>query len=188
MKDARLQSGVGGVFNWEFDGQFGPIDESFETALKNTAIVRIKAAAPGMVSETRVLRGAQATIHLWPARVWGGVLLDGNQKPVAGVTLKLNAVHPPDVAAAEGKFASFLNPALAVEDTLAQTDANGRWNFLGMPARGNAELEIDAPRYATRKLSLSIGEGDAAPIVVRKAPRSPAPCERPMARLWSAPL
>ena len=168
MKEARPQNGVGGVFNWEFDGQFGPIDESFETALKNTAIVRIKAAAPGMVSETRVLRGAQTTIHLWPARVWGGVLLDQNQKPVAGVTLNLKEVHPPDVAAAEGRFASFLNPALAVEDTLTQTDANGRWDFLGMPARGSAELEIDAPRYATRKLSLSIGEGDAAPIVVQE--------------------
>ena len=174
MREARAQSGRDGSFVWEWDGQFGLVnadllERDFRAALGIDGLLRVKAMAPGMVAETRLLQEGQTTIRLQPARAWSGLVLDQNQKPVAGVTLKLEGVQPPEVIRSGRLVNRYLDPFLSVEDAIALTNDEGRWSLLGLPARGNAQILVADERFATQKLSLLIGEGDAAPIVLQQS-------------------
>ena len=171
MADARGQCGQGGVFAWEWNGQFGPIDKDIRKAVETRGLLRVKATAPGMVPETRVLRAGQTTIHLQPARAWSGLLLDQNRQPIAGVTLKLERVQPPEATAGSELLESYLDPFLSVDDKIALTDEQGRWTLLGLPARGVAQFSVDEPRFVTQKFSVPINEGDAAPIILQQGAR-----------------
>ena len=90
-------------------------------------------------------------------------MLDVNQKPLAGVTLKLGLVTAP--VAQNTALANPQDAYLSVDDKITVTDANGRWTLAGLPARGVAELTVDDPRFGRQKFPLTIDAGDAAPII-----------------------
>lgn len=157
-KEAHDQAGVAGVFAWNWDGDFAdarPIGEK--------QFLRVRVEAPGMAPQFQILRQGKTTIALQPTRPWSGLVFDQNQKPVAGVTLKLGDVTAPAIAGVEESPSANFDVA---KQTVV-TDANGRWTFAGVPARGVAAVTLADPRFAHQRLMLTIGENDAAPIYVK---------------------
>lgn len=155
----REQTGVAGVFAWDWDGDFAdkrPVGEK--------SLLRVRVAAPGMAPQFQIVDGPKSTIALQPLRVWSGVVLDQSQKPVAGATLKLGEVTLPSEKDDDEDARDIV---VDIAGQTAVTDAAGRWSFEGLPARGAAQLTLRAPNYASQRLTLTLGEGEAAPIFVK---------------------
>ena len=158
----REQSGAGGVFRWEWDGDFDD-----KRPLGERQFLRVRVSAPGMATQLDWIQRGQTTVRLMPTRSWGGTVVDKNQKPVAGVTLQLGRVTPATVAQAKPQDEGY-GAFVALDNTTAVTDADGRWSVPGLPARGTIIVEVDDERFVKESLELAIGEGDAAPILVKE--------------------
>ncbi len=150
------QPGANGVFAWNWDGDFAD-----KRPLGEKRFLRVRVEAPGMAPQIQIVKQGQTTIALQKARSWGGVVLDEKQQPVAGATLKLGEVKPPDLPSEE--FSTFLE----VAPQTVVTDAQGRWTMVGLPARGTAFVSLIDPRFARTRVLLTIGESDAAPIFAK---------------------
>jgi tetratricopeptide (TPR) repeat protein len=112
---------------------------------------------------------AATTVHAqaWRgnARLQGTVVDQKSGQPIAGakVALRLKANGGPDLT----------------------TNAQGKWSVLGLGS-GNWDIDVTAPGYSTKALSLSIAEGqrlapmkiELEPTVVEEAP--PPPAEAPV--------
>ncbi len=161
MPAATEQTGVAGVFTWDWDGDFAD-----KRPLGQKPFLRVRVEAPGLAPQFQVIQKGQTTIQLRATRAWSGVVFDENQKPLAGAKVTLGNVSP---ALEEPKAADdeLLGAFISVKDNVATTDANGRWTFAGVPTQGRADVTVSAPNYVSQRVSLSIGEGDATPIYLK---------------------
>ena len=156
----RPQIGDGGVFAFDWDG-----DLADKRPYGEKRLLRVRIEAPGMAPQLQIIRAAKTTIALQPSRDWSGVVLDQDQKPVAGVTLKLGEVTLP---APTSEASEFLSDAVAdVGPQTVVTDAGGRWTMKGLPARGNARVTLEDARFIGQRLQMKLGDGEAAPIFVK---------------------
>ena len=159
---ADVAAGADGVFRWEWGGAF----DAAEVPSAARRQLHVKVSAPGMVVQHRLLKREQTTIVMQAAREWSGVVLEQNQKPVAGVTLQLTGF---DQETAENAGDSGGNRFyFSGDEQTAVTDANGRWTMKGLPLRGKARVTIRDARVVSERLDLAIGEGEAAPIYLKQ--------------------
>ena len=170
LPEPRDISGQNGHFAWEWDGAFPAKDAPFDV---NRKFVVARIAAPGMATQTRFINKAETTIHLGAGRVWGGQILDADEKPVAGVTVRLSrweAVKDGDAPAADPddprEIASYSEWGKKGNRS-AISDANGRWQLDAMPAEAQASVALSDPRFVSKTYALTIGAGDAPPLFVR---------------------
>ena len=171
---AREVTGENGLFRFERDSEFvvGKPDFNAPETLTKSAYLWARVAAPGMTTETRLIRQSDTTIHLQAGRVWGGVVLDADEKPVAGVTIEINSwsvgtreIFNPfeDDTTEQAGFSGY-----GTEWKLrTQTDAQGRWQFDALPARGRASLLLSDTRFISKVVDVSIGPLDAPPLFAR---------------------
>ena len=144
----------------------------FTPGIGNSTLLYARLSAPGLTTETRLIRKPATTVGLRSGRSWGGVVLDAAQKPVAGVTVEVArwsvggklGINPFfDDATENAGFVSY-NESWKLA---AQTDAAGRWRLDGLPASGRAEVKISDPRFVGKGVEVRIREGDAPPLFVR---------------------
>ena len=154
------QTGVAGVFAWNWDGDFAD-----KQSVGKKPFLRVRVQAPGMASQFQVIQKGQTTIHLQKTRSWSGVVFDPNQKPLAGAVITLSSVTP--ALEEPGEKDELLGAFVAVENKTAVTDANGRWTFEGLPTTGRATIAFSAPNFASQRIELPLGDGDAAPIYAK---------------------
>ncbi len=161
MPQVTEQSGVAGVFRWDWDGDFAD-----KRPVGQKPFLRVRVEAPGLAPQFQVIQKGQTTIRLQTTRNWNGVVFDQNQKPLAGAEIKLGTVSP---ALEEPTKADdeLLGAFIPIEDNAVTTDANGRWAFAGVPMQGRADVNVSAPNFVSQRVSLAIGEGDAAPIYLK---------------------
>ncbi len=154
------QTGANGVFKWNWDGDFAD-----KRAVGEKPFLRVRVEAPGLAPQFQVIQKGQTTIRLQTTRSWSGVVFDQEQKPLAGAKITLGTVTP--ALEEPGIKDELLGAFIPVENSVATTDANGRWTVAGVPMRGRADVTFSAPNFVSQRVSLSIGEGDAAPIYAK---------------------
>ena len=170
LPEPREISGQNGHFTWEWDGAFPAKDAPFDA---NRKFVVARLAAPGMATQTRFINKAETTVHLGAGRVWGGQILDADEKPVAGVTVRLSRweavkdgdtpVEDPDDPREIASYSEWGKKG----NRSAISDANGRWQLDAMPATAQASVALSDPRFVSKTYELPIGAGDAPPLFVR---------------------
>ncbi len=110
---------------------------------------------PGMVVATQNLVAGDNEIALQAAQTWGGVALDEEQKPVAGVKIVLSGF-----SADGGGKSTALGKSMQLETT---TGEDGKWSFSNVPRAGTARVGVEDPRFVRETLNLSLAA--AAPPV-----------------------
>ena len=178
----RDVTGTNGRFDFEWDGTFPekklpnqlltPADiEEYQTR----RYLYVRVSAPGWATETRSIKAAQTVVHLQPGRAWSGLILDADEKPVAGVPLIINNWRVPrdadqtpdvfnDLDATALELASF-NALSSQWQLKATTDANGRWKMDGLPARAQVSLALDDARFVKKSYTLSLRPDIEAPAL-----------------------
>lgn len=169
----RAVDGQNGRFRFEWDGAFATKDAPIAVEKRRYIFVRVE--APGRATETRAILKADTTIHLQSGRSWGGVVLDADEKPVAGVAVRLDSWSLPGkmdrvptanaaTAPESPGFNAFASDDWAVRAT---TDAAGRWQMDGLPTNALAKVTLDDPRWVKKSYALRIGAGEAPPLFVK---------------------
>ena len=158
-----------GTFNFDWDKALLAPDAPLETRIKATNILWARISAPGMATQTRRVSAAQTTIHLTTGRAWSGAVRDQNDQPVAGVRVQLKGwtldENPDarDINARDVQAENFqtVDAAWAIKSV---TDAQGRWQFDSVPARGLAVLELSRKPYARADFVVKMSGETAPPL------------------------
>ncbi len=146
---SREIAGSGGRFSFNWNGKFAAPSASAEAVASLENLVLVRAGAPGLATKITFVDKNAAVIELGARRAWGGVVLDQNQKPIAGARLTSSVVFV---------------PAWDVETT---TDAQGRWQLDDLPAQGTLSLKVGAPNYIGADYSLDLANASAPPLFLK---------------------
>ncbi|MBW3637517.1 MAG: carboxypeptidase regulatory-like domain-containing protein, partial [Armatimonadetes bacterium] len=117
---------------------------------------------PGFAVAGQNIGAGETKFQLQAAQTWGGVVLDGAQKPVAGVGLRVSGWKPEKLSVPY--TGTTLDSALGLD---AVTDAQGRYSFDNLPTSGRAILEINDPRFQKATYSLDLAQKEAPPLFVK---------------------
>ena len=167
----REIAGENGRFTFNWDGVFPDKDKL--NFYEERPYVYVRAAAPGLTTQMLALDKADSTIRLQPARSWGGLVRDVNDKPVAGVKIDLtrwnisNSDETPLADGADTPEPIGFSPLVDAWKMSELTDAQGRWQFDGLPRKASANIQLDDARFVKKSYDLNIGETDAPPLFVR---------------------
>ena len=148
-----------GRWNVEWNGSLGT---GLERASQPFALVR--AQAPGMAAQTVRLAAGQNVVHLTQSRPWSGVVLDRDERPIAGacvVVYQWKGTAP----GAPGALFWALQPPWRLETT---TDAAGRWHLDGLPARARVFVALTGPPVAMDGFEIERDADEAPPIFARR--------------------
>lgn len=168
----REVSGADGRFGIDWEGEFPA--PGVVVAPEKRRYISVRVGAPGMATETRTLSEADTTIHLQKGRSWGGMVLDAEEKPVAGARVVLSrwylAGQQYPVPTAPGERAPERHGFDSYQDiwkVSAITDEAGRWQIDGLPQQGRASVALDDARWVKKTFELTIGPNDAPPLFAR---------------------
>jgi beta-lactamase regulating signal transducer with metallopeptidase domain/protocatechuate 3,4-dioxygenase beta subunit len=154
-------SGVDGRFRVEFP-TIPP------TRLAGLSII---AVAPGYAFDGTALKfdaaSQETTITLDPEKVVEGRLVDVQNQPVAGVSVRISHLNI--------RYRAYDPYGTNGEPTLwpgsATTDRDGRFRLVGLGARAAITLEVADPRFAHQKLEITAGdEGRSKPTTMSLLP------------------
>ncbi|HEX8464882.1 MAG TPA: hypothetical protein VF627_09730 [Abditibacterium sp.] len=120
------------------------------------ALAQVRVMAPNYALSQFLWRKADEVFTLAPGKSWGGTVLGEDEKPVAGVRLKINSIK------AEGEPTYF-----AGDEPSALTDATGRWKMDNLPLSGSAHVVISDPRWRAQGFDLSLSKSEPPPLFVR---------------------
>ena len=143
--------GNGGRFSFNWNGKFAAPDRApgAATSLENTVLVR--ASAPELATKITFVDKNAAVIELGARREWGGLVLDQNQKPIAGATVAFGEIWVPEWQT----------------QNRVTTDANGRWQMDDLPAEGQLPIKVSQPNYIAADYSLSLENEGAPPLFLK---------------------
>ena len=156
-----------GVYSFDWDGTLAQP----ETDEKARRVLWARVSAPGMASQTRIVVAPKTKFALTPGRAWGGVILDRNEKPIAGARVQLNSWLARPEATDFRVFSSdeagsyrAIDAAWTLEAT---TDAQGRWQLDELPLSGWASLKVSHSDYARANYSVNLSDESAPPLFLK---------------------
>ena len=162
---SRDIAGENGVFRFDWDAHFPKPGSKVEWKLEDLVFVRVE--APGALSYFNFLWADETTVKLEPGHVWGGTVFDREQRPVAGVSVRMTDWgRELDTIASNAFGLADLVPDWA---KTATTDAQGRWQMDGLPAQGMATVRLKDPRFVGATYNLKVLDGAAPPLFVERA-------------------
>jgi len=124
-----------------------PKEPSEEGRVHLSAQVRAK----GLALVGKELRAGDNTFTLQAGRALSGLLLDENEKPVAGVKVELNSITLPSQGERDE---SFFNGVPS-----AKSDASGKWTLDGLPLVGTVGIGIADPRFKNEEFQFDLSKG-----------------------------
>ncbi len=122
-------------------------------------LAQVKAA--GLTLEQVALKAGDNTVTLHKGKTLSGVLLGEDEKPVAGVRIRLDSI------ARKGDDQSKQMYFPANEAPQTQSDAQGKWSFDGLPLEGTAGITVADPRFKNESFSFDVALG-APPIFLER--------------------
>ena len=162
---SREIAGENGVFRFDWDAHFPKPGSKVEPKLEDLPIVRVE--APGMMTDARFLLADETTVKLEPGHVWSGTVFDREQRPVAGVTVRMTDWSNSQDTVTRNAFG--LGDMMPDWAKTAMTDAGGRWQMDGLPAQGAATVRLQDPRFVGATYNLKVLDGAAPPLFVERA-------------------
>ena len=155
-KDLTVDEPVGpnGSLSFEWDGEFEGEDKS----------LWVRARAPGMAIETRKISAPATTMRLQKGRNWGGIVWDENERPLAGVPVVIARWEADSSADDQTSNFHAMLPAWKLR---AVTDAAGRWQIDGLPARAVVRVGFDDARFVRKPWEL-LATDDAEPLLIAR--------------------
>lgn len=159
-----LQSDAAGRVVFESKNALSdPKDKTQDTAKaaqsRGFMLAQVKAA--GLTLEQVALKAGDNTLTLHPGKTLSGVLLGEDEKPVAGVRIRLRSI---------GHKAEDEQKRIYFSDTGApqtQSDAAGKWSFEGLPLEGTAIVSVADPRFQSESFSFDVAQ-DAPPLFLER--------------------
>ena len=146
---SREIPGSDGRFSFNWNGKFAAPTAAPGAATALASIVLVRAQAPGLATKITLVDKNAAVIELSARRAWGGLILDQNQKPIAGARVATSAFFTP------------------TWETETRTDEAGRWQLDDLPAQGNLSLKVSAPNYIAADYALNLDNAEAPPLFLK---------------------
>ncbi|RYX81732.1 carboxypeptidase regulatory-like domain-containing protein [bacterium] len=127
-------------------------------AAKGTIYYLARVIAPGMAVTQVNLKEGTTTLTLRKGQSYGGVIVDSDDKPVAGVKLALTQLNP------AGTYSSlaYLRDKQRLE---TQSDAQGHWQLDNVPLTGPVGFNISDARFKSEFFWLDVSHA-APPLYV----------------------
>jgi len=122
--------------------------------------------AAGLALAQSELKAGDNALSLQAGHAFGGVLLDDNEKPVAGVKIELRSISSPGQSVQE---LSFFRDISSGDDGVpsALSDASGKWVLDGLPLKGTAEIGVADPRFKNESFAFDLSKG-APPLFLER--------------------
>ena len=124
--------------------------------------VSVLAYAPGFALAGGAYQQRDIIIHLQPAGMAWGRVLDQQGKPVAGVPISLGSIK-------QAGHYLWIRDALCAKFS-TRTTADGRWTLGGVPVTGELNLSIDDPRFVQTSFTMTLSPDSDTPSTVTVRP------------------
>ena len=126
-------------------------------------LAQVKAA--GLTIEQAALKAGDNTITLHKGKAMSGVVLGEDEKPLAGIKIRLRSVFRKGED--EDRRVYFPDDGANLLSPQSISDAEGKWSFDGLPLEGSAQISIADPRFKNETFTVDVAQG-APPIFLER--------------------
>lgn len=128
-----------------------PLPGAKDERAPNTIVVMAQVKAAGLARKRTALKAGDNTLILQRGRTLGGVVLGEEEKPVAGVRIRLTSF---DLARDESEHLYFPDD----QEPQTQSDAQGKWSFADLPLEGAALVTVTDSAFKNETFCLDVAQ------------------------------
>lgn len=162
-KPLELTSDAGGEVAFESKT---PLPAAKEPSEIGRVYLGVQVRALGLAIRQSELKAGDNTLALRAGHAFSGIVLDENEKPVAGVKIQLRSISLPGQSLQERSFFGYISPGDDGEPN-ALSDASGKWVLDGLPLVGTGEIGVADPRFKNESFAFDLSKG-APPLFLER--------------------